>query len=185
MRPGRSTATLQSIVTLATSQESAATNTVSQTYGTHHFPNVTRPTFSNSISRSRTRSITSTTTIAYSTSPYGNISMPASHTTSALSSYNSVSTSSNTPVSTAVANTTSSPLPYVRSENSANANYLPCIPGTFICLSYNSFLTCDNNDGSDPNTTEQNIYAYPRPVAIGMECLPNASPAGSESQSYG
>jgi len=168
----------------ASSQENAATTPISPAYGTYHYPNMTRPYSSHSTSRSRTRHSTSTTSLAYSASRYGNLSVPLTHTTSALSSYTLASTPSSTPASTVAANSTSSSLPYVRSEDSANVNHLPCIPGTFICLSYNSYLTCDNNDGSDPGVTDQNIYAYPRPVAIGMECLPNATPAGSESQSY-
>ncbi|GAB7344661.1 hypothetical protein MBLNU457_3143t1 [Dothideomycetes sp. NU457] len=138
---------------------------------------------------------------AYSESRYGNMTMPTTSSTtiavptnSTLSRYspassvtvsNSTPTLSQTPTSPTAANMTSMALPYARSEANANANYLPCVPDTFICLSYNSFLTCGNNDGSDPAANEQNIYAYPRPVAIGMECLPNKSPAGSESQSYG
>jgi len=184
------------------SQESTSTNTPpSPLYGPYHFPNGTRPTYSHPTFRSWPTWRSSASLPTHSASHHGNMTTSttpratmAVPTNSSLSEYtatplttgiSSVSTFSQTPTSPAAANATSMSLPYALNEANANANYLPCVPGTFICLSYNSFLTCGNNDGSDSDANEQNIYAYPRPVAIGMECLPNQSPAGGESQSYG
>lgn len=184
------------------SQESTNTNTPPPPlYGPHHFPNGTRPTYNHPTFRTRTTSRSSASLPTYSGSRYGNMTIPTTSrtavavpTNSTVSRYSrpsvvtgtkSMPPLSQTPTSQAAASTSSMALPYARSEAYANSNFLPCVPDTFICLSYNSFLTCGNNDGSDAAANEQNIYAYPRPVAIGMECLPNKTPAGSESQPYG
>ncbi|EON64769.1 hypothetical protein W97_04002 [Coniosporium apollinis CBS 100218] len=49
--------------------------------------------------------------------------------------------------------------------------YLPCAPGTFLCTSASTFLTCDQ---TVPGTAPQQPweYLYPRDVAEGMACAP-------------
>jgi len=73
---------------------------------------------------------------------------------------------------------------YVQNEDYANDNYLPCVPGTFICSSSTEFLTCDSNDGSDPNATAAYIFDYPRMAANGMECVTFLSPYSSSTNQY-
>ena len=88
--------------------------------------------------------------------------------------------------STAYASTASSTPAYSHNETYANAHYLPCVPGTFICASSSSFLTCDANDGSDPNVADQAyIYDYIRSVAAGMECVAHLSPYSGATEGYG
>jgi len=110
-----------------------------------------------------------TTVTAYTNSP----TATSTWTTSTISS----SSSSATTASLNGAN-------YVQNEDLANDNYLPCVPGTFICSSQTEFLTCDTNDGSDPNATSAYIYDYPRTVAAGMECITFLSPYSSDTNEY-
>lgn len=56
------------------------------------------------------------------------------------------------------------------------AQYLPCVPGTFICLDSTTWDTCTQNAGG------QWTYNYPRQVAAGMQCITFLSPSGSSSQ---
>ena len=63
--------------------------------------------------------------------------------------------------------------------------YLPCVPGTFICVSSTTWNTCDYNDGSVPGEPSTSwVYEYPRHVAAGMECLGLLSPYSSETSQY-
>ncbi len=62
--------------------------------------------------------------------------------------------------------------PYVGSNV---AKYLPCVPGTFICINSKTWDTCDNN------AQGQYSYEYPRNVAVGMMCLPSLSGSASTS----
>ena len=73
---------------------------------------------------------------------------------------------------------------YAQNEDYANTNYLPCVPGTFICASSTTILTCDTNDGSDASAAEAYIYDYPRAVADGMECVTFTSPYTSSNEQY-
>ena len=63
--------------------------------------------------------------------------------------------------------------------------YLPCVPGTFICTSNTTWDTCDYNDGSDPNAPPDSwVYGYPRDVSAGMECISFLSPYANETSQY-
>ncbi|KAK0948538.1 hypothetical protein LTR29_000170 [Friedmanniomyces endolithicus] len=65
-------------------------------------------------------------------------------------------------------------------------SYLPCVPGTFICLSQTTWDTCDYNDGSVPSYSSTSwVYDYPRTVAAGMMCLPNLTPYSSQTSQSG
>ena len=75
--------------------------------------------------------------------------------------------------SSAPASTISIP-PYATGDTSA---YEPCVPGTFLCASNTSFLTC-NQPSTDPNTTGWSWQDLQQ-VADGMECLPFLSPMSS------
>ncbi|KAI9696896.1 MAG: hypothetical protein M1820_007971 [Bogoriella megaspora] len=71
----------------------------------------------------------------------------------------------------------SNPRPnYAQGDYSA---YLPCVPGTFLCTSSTTFLTCDVSSSNAPNT-----WLNSRDVAAGMECLPNLSPFTSSTSTY-
>lgn len=64
-------------------------------------------------------------------------------------------------------------------------NYLPCVPGTFICVSSTTWDTCDYNDGSVPNEPASSyVYDYPRQVAAGMSCISFLSPYSSDNSEY-
>ncbi|KAK4547921.1 hypothetical protein LTR36_010640 [Oleoguttula mirabilis] len=79
--------------------------------------------------------------------------------------------------STAAATTTYSQPPYATDDLEA---YLPCAPGTFICMSNTTWDTCDySSDGS-----ASWVYDYPRNVSAGMECLPYLSPYTNDTSQY-
>ena len=107
----------------------------------------------------------------------------------ATSTWTTYTISSAPPPSSSTTASSASPAPsngadYVQNEDYANDNYLPCVPGTFICSSPTEFLTCDYNDGSDPNASAAYIYDYPRVVAAGMQCVPFLSPYSSDTNQY-
>jgi len=58
--------------------------------------------------------------------------------------------------------------PYVDPANFSD--YLPCVPGTFLCTTPIEFYTCDQTVDSGYQ------WQYPRPVAEGMMCLPAVEP---------
>ncbi|KAK4555680.1 hypothetical protein LTR86_007433 [Recurvomyces mirabilis] len=63
--------------------------------------------------------------------------------------------------------------------------YLPCVPGTFLCTSSTSWLTCNYNDGTVPGQPSSGyVYESSRDVAAGMECLPYLSPYSSQQSQY-
>ncbi|KAI5370832.1 hypothetical protein Slin15195_G017050 [Septoria linicola] len=70
--------------------------------------------------------------------------------------------------------------PYATGD--VNAAYLPCVPGTFLCTSRTTYLTCNYNDGS-LDSEETWVYAdrYQQSVAAGMECLPMLAPSPASS----
>ncbi|KXT13640.1 hypothetical protein AC579_4982 [Pseudocercospora musae] len=71
------------------------------------------------------------------------------------------------------------------SIESVNAKYTPCVPGTFLCTSKTTFLTCNYNDGT---VKSDEIWVYSsrseRTVAAGMECLPVLAPYSSSTDQY-
>ena len=88
------------------------------------------------------------------------------------------------PASTAAVTTTtptsSSQLPFATGDTS---QYLPCVPGTFLCSSADTFLTCDSVPSSSGGYTDG--WTEPRSVADGMECLPFLSPVASGMDAAG
>ena len=69
--------------------------------------------------------------------------------------------------------------------NGGVERYLPCVPGTFICTSNDTWDTCNYNDGSDPDASSTSwIYGYPRNVSAGMECITFLSPYSDETSQY-
>ncbi|KAK5283866.1 hypothetical protein LTR16_005337, partial [Cryomyces antarcticus] len=75
---------------------------------------------------------------------------------------------------------------YVPADASA---YLPCVPGTFLCTSNSTFLTCDGSaqNASAPNYAAQDsdtTYQSSRSVAAGMECLPFLSPYANATSAH-
>ncbi|CAK1354788.1 unnamed protein product [Cercospora beticola] len=71
---------------------------------------------------------------------------------------------------------TSTPQPTYATQD-ANAFYLPCVPGTFLCTSRTTFLTCNYNDGTvASDETWVYLTSQERTVAAGMECLPMLAP---------
>ncbi|KAL1297554.1 hypothetical protein AAFC00_006122 [Neodothiora populina] len=62
------------------------------------------------------------------------------------------------------------------------ATYLPCVPGTFICTSETTWVTCDQTMYSDGSTAW--VYEESRVVAAGTECFPNTSPYSSSTKQY-
>lgn len=81
---------------------------------------------------------------------------------------------------------TSNRPPYATgSIESVNTQYLPCVPGTFLCTSKTTFLTCNYNDGT-VKSDETWVYSSrtERTVAGGMECLPFLTPYSSATDQY-
>jgi len=66
-------------------------------------------------------------------------------------------------------NGSSSYLSYASASNSSS--YLPCVPGTFLCLSSTSYLVCNQAAGVDAFTPLK-VWAGPFIVADGMACAP-------------
>lgn len=58
------------------------------------------------------------------------------------------------------------------------ARYQPCVPGTFLCTSPSTFLTCLPSASSSPT------FSAPRSAAPGMMCLPSWSPYSSATSGY-
>ncbi|KAI9690989.1 MAG: hypothetical protein M1822_008609 [Bathelium mastoideum] len=73
--------------------------------------------------------------------------------------------------------------PYASGTNGDYTAYLPCVPGTFLCTSNNTFLTCDTAASATTNSHGY-MWTAGRAVAAGMACLPNLSPYDSASSMY-
>lgn len=73
---------------------------------------------------------------------------------------------------------TSNPPPFVGEDS---GNYLPCVPGTFICTSKTTWETCDYPSTDSDQTW---AYQYPRNVSDGMECLPRVSAYSEDTWQY-
>ncbi|TKA61478.1 hypothetical protein B0A49_10272, partial [Cryomyces minteri] len=105
-------------------------------------------------------------------------------TSASAASTSSASSSGTTTVSNRVASP-SGPA-YVPADASA---YLPCVPGTFLCTSNTTFLTCD---GTTQNASAANYaseeyettYQASRSVAAGTACLPFLSPYANGTSGY-
>ncbi|SMR42466.1 unnamed protein product [Zymoseptoria tritici ST99CH_1E4] len=81
--------------------------------------------------------------------------------------------------STATATLTDSSIPpfATADPNSRTTGYAPCVPGTFLCTSSTTWLTCDYNGGSLSSfAADEYVWKNSRTVAAGTECLPNLSP---------
>ncbi|KAK5110225.1 hypothetical protein LTR62_006221 [Meristemomyces frigidus] len=64
------------------------------------------------------------------------------------------------------------------------STYLPCVPGSFLCTSATTWLTCDYSDGTSPSLpATTHVYDYPKTVAAGMQCLPSLSRYGESDGS--
>jgi len=66
-------------------------------------------------------------------------------------------------------NGSSSYLSYASNSNSSS--YLPCVPGTFLCVSSTSYLLCNQAAGISAFSPIE-IWDGPFTVAAGMACLP-------------
>lgn len=60
--------------------------------------------------------------------------------------------------------------------------YLPCVPGTFICTTNTTWVTCDQTMYSNGSTAW--VYDESRSVAAGTMCVPNLSPYSSQTDQY-
>lgn len=81
--------------------------------------------------------------------------------------------------------TSSAAGPEVTEESYATgdlATYLPCVPGTFICTTNTTWVTCDQTMYSNGQTAW--VYEESRSVSDGMACLPNLSPYSSSTSQY-
>lgn len=61
-------------------------------------------------------------------------------------------------------------------------SYLPCVPGTYLCTSNTTWVTCDQTMYSDGSTAW--IYEESRGVAAGTMCIPVLSPYSAATQQY-
>ncbi|KJX97568.1 hypothetical protein TI39_contig481g00037 [Zymoseptoria brevis] len=91
--------------------------------------------------------------------------------TTSMTSISSTSTATVTP-------TDSSIPPFATADpNSRTTGYAPCVPGTFLCTSSTTWLTCVYNGGSLSSfAANEYVWKNSRTVAAGTECLPNLSP---------
>jgi hypothetical protein len=60
--------------------------------------------------------------------------------------------------------------------------YLPCVPGTYICTSANTWVTCDSAMYSDGSTSW--VYRGSRNLDNGASCVPSFSPYSSSTKQY-
>ena len=60
--------------------------------------------------------------------------------------------------------------------------YLPCVPGTFICTSATTWVTCDSAMYSDGSTSW--VYRDARNLNNGASCVPSFSPYSSSTKAY-
>jgi hypothetical protein len=60
--------------------------------------------------------------------------------------------------------------------------YLPCVPGTYICTSANTWVTCDSAMYSDGSTSW--VYRDARNLNNGASCVPSFSPYSSSTKAY-
>jgi hypothetical protein len=65
-------------------------------------------------------------------------------------------------------------IPFANKENLSQ--YLPCIAGSFLCLSSTQFLICDHAPGGDPSDPPTYWVGGPQQVAAGMQCSPYQAP---------
>ncbi|KAF2669123.1 hypothetical protein BT63DRAFT_413587 [Microthyrium microscopicum] len=64
------------------------------------------------------------------------------------------------------------------SESTLSA-YLPCVPGSFLCLSATSYVICDQSVQGIPFTPSMQWIGAPQAVAAGMQCQPYLAPIPS------
>ncbi|CAD0100491.1 unnamed protein product [Aureobasidium mustum] len=62
------------------------------------------------------------------------------------------------------------------------STYLPCVPGTYICTSANTWVTCDSTMYSNGQTSW--VYRAPRSLDNGATCVPSFSPYSSSTKQY-
>lgn len=130
------------------------------------------------------------TVTIYETSPLSTTThIVSSSVASSLTSSSVVvkvsSSSSASPSASSASGTTSSVGPEETegyATNSDLATYLPCVPGTFLCTSNTTWVTCDEVAGSNGQAAW--VYDDSRVVAAGMECLPYISPYSNSTSQY-
>ncbi|KAF2479008.1 hypothetical protein BDY17DRAFT_47124 [Neohortaea acidophila] len=96
----------------------------------------------------------------------------STHMVTAVTPTSSSMVTAVSPTSSSLANPYPGQPPYAGSNVNS---YLPCVPGSFICIDSTTWDTCDYN------TLGQWVYEYPRSVAAGMMCLPALSSSDSGS----
>ncbi|KAH0352943.1 hypothetical protein KCU81_g1868, partial [Aureobasidium melanogenum] len=62
------------------------------------------------------------------------------------------------------------------------STYLPCVPGTFICTSASTWVTCDSTMYSNGQTSW--VYRDARTLSNGATCVPSFSPYSSSTKQY-
>lgn len=62
------------------------------------------------------------------------------------------------------------------------STYLPCVPGTYICTSATTWVTCDSTMYSDGSTSW--VYRDARVLGNGASCVPSFSPYSSSTKVY-
>lgn len=70
---------------------------------------------------------------------------------------------------------------YATGDANGPNGYLPCVPGTFLCTSRTTWLTCNYNDGTVTSSSMTWVWDTERTVAAGMECLPFLSPYSGQT----
>ncbi|KAI4722708.1 hypothetical protein E4T48_00997 [Aureobasidium sp. EXF-10727] len=62
------------------------------------------------------------------------------------------------------------------------STYLPCVPGTYICTSATTWVTCDSTMYSDGSTSW--VYRDARTLGNGATCVPSFSPYAASTKQY-
>jgi hypothetical protein len=66
--------------------------------------------------------------------------------------------------------------PIAFANKSNLSQYLPCMAGSFLCLSATEFLICDYAAGGNPSKPPTYFVGGPQQVAAGMQCIPYEAP---------
>jgi hypothetical protein len=56
------------------------------------------------------------------------------------------------------------------------SDYLPCVPGSFLCLSSTTYMICDQSTNGIPFQPVDQFVGAPQQVSAGMQCVPFLAP---------
>ncbi|GAB7357482.1 hypothetical protein MBLNU459_g0018t1 [Dothideomycetes sp. NU459] len=134
------------------------------------------------VNAGRVGSVASSSSSSSSCPPDVTLTVYASSTASTFKTSKSAAAASSTVSSAAAAASSSSAATGESYATGDLASYLPCVPGTYICTTNTTWVTCDQTMYSDGSTAW--VYEESRSVAAGTMCVPNLSPYSAATAQY-